>query len=241
MHVFKAFIKKILKSDIVLHGACWFAAMYIRLVWYSGRWDVKGLEHIDTLYNANQPCIICLWHGRLMMTTYGWQRAKPLRMLISAHRDGMLIANTVKHLGIGHITGSTSKGGTAALRAALRALKAGEYIGITPDGPRGPRMRISDGVLAIAKLSGAPIVPITYGVRAGKTLGSWDRFLLALPFSHGVIQWGQPVVIPKDADEDALNAAREHLETYMNRLTYDVDIQTGRTPVEPAPPIGQAS
>ncbi len=237
MRALNVLIKKILKSDAVLHIACWGAAQYIRLVWYSGRWEVRGKENIDQFYDAGQPCIVCLWHGRLLMSTYGWQRKKPLKMLISAHRDGELIANTVKHLGIGHITGSTSKGGTAALRTALRCLKAGEYVGITPDGPRGPRMRISAGVMSLAKLSGLPILPITFSIRHGKYFGSWDRFLLGYPFSRGVIQWGEPIVIPKDADQQALTAAQEQLEEQMNTLTHNADIYIGRDPVVPAAPI----
>jgi len=237
----KSLIKKILKSDAVLLTACWFAAQYIRLAWYSGRWDVKGKENIDRFYDAGQPCIVCLWHGRLLMTTFGWQKDRPLKMLISAHRDGKLIANTVKHVGIDHITGSTSKGGTAALRTALRCLKTGEYVGITPDGPRGPRMRISPGVMSLAKLSGVPVVPITFSVKRGKYFSSWDRFLLAYPFSRGIIQWGEPVTVARDADEDALNEARERLEEIMNNLTRNADEYIGRAPVEPAPPIERAS
>jgi lysophospholipid acyltransferase (LPLAT)-like uncharacterized protein len=240
VRAFKVLIKKILKSDAVMFSACWLAAQYMRLAWYSGRWEIKGKENIDKLYDAGKPCIVCLWHGRLLMSTFGWQREKPLKMLISAHRDGALIANTVKHVGIDHITGSTSKGGTAALRNALRSLKAGEYVGITPDGPRGPRMRISTGVMSLAKLSGLSIVPITFSVKRGKCFGSWDRFLLAYPFSRGVIQWGEPMLVPKDADQQGLAALQERLEEQMNTLTYNADIYIGRDPVEPAAPIERA-
>ena len=241
MRALKALIKNILKSDTVLQSACWLAAQYIRLVWYSGRWEIRGKEHIDKFYDAGKPCIICLWHGRLLMSTFGWQRERPLKMLISAHRDGELIANTVKHVGIGHITGSTSKGGTAALRTALRCLKAGEYVGITPDGPRGPRMRISAGVMSLAKLSGMPIVPITFSVKNGKYFSSWDRFLLAYPFSRGIIQWGEPVIISRDADQQALEIAQTQLEEQMNILTHNTDLLVGRDTVEPASPIERAS
>ena len=105
MRAFKVLIKKILKSDAVMFSACWLAAQYMRLAWYSGRWEIKGKENIDKLYDAGKPCIVCLWHGRLLMSTFGWQREKSLKMLISAHRDGALIANIVKHVGIDHITG----------------------------------------------------------------------------------------------------------------------------------------
>ena len=97
-------------------------------------------------------------------------------MLISQHRDGQLIARTVRRFGIASIAGSTSHGGSAALRAILRALKAGQCIGVTPDGPRGPRMRATGGAVDIARLSGVPILPAAFATSRRRVLGSWDRF-----------------------------------------------------------------
>ena len=163
-------------------------------------------------------------------------------MLISEHRDGALIANIIKHFGVGWIKGSTSKsgaqkGGAQALRTMLKALKAGEYVGITPDGPRGPRMRASEGIVMVAKMSGAAIIPVTYGIKGGKILGTWDRFLIGLPFSKGVVLYGPPIDVPRDADADALDAARQQLEASLNDRTAECDRLTGRDPVTPAEEI----
>lgn len=230
----KSAVKKLLKSDAVREAACWFVAQYIRLVWVSGRWTIEGKENIDTLYDANEPFILCFWHGRLLMMPYAWHRPKPFHMLISAHRDGELIANTVKHHGISWIAGSSSKGGAKALRTMLSYLKDGDCIGITPDGPRGPRMRASDGVITLARLSGKPILPVTYSARSAKMLGSWDRFLIPAPFSRGCLRFGTPIRIPRRADDDALDLARQHLEDTLNTLTSHVDTDCGRSPVTPA-------
>ena len=136
---------------------------------------------------------------------------------------------------------SSSKGGAGALRAMLKALKAGDCVGITPDGPRGPRMRASDGIVNVARMSGAPILPATFGVSRGRVLGSWDRFLVAWPFGRGVIVWGQPIEVGRDADADALEDARARVEAGLNAVTREADRLSGRPPVEPADEPWRAS
>lgn len=239
MSALKSLRKKVLGSRWVRGAACWLVAQYIRFVWHSGRWQVLGEENFRKVWDANESGILCFWHGRLLMMPYSWQRPKRINMLISAHRDGELIANTVKHLGVDWVKGSAakdgkSKGGAEALRTMLRALKSDEWVGITPDGPRGPRMRISDGVITIARMSGAAIMPLTFGVKRGKVLGSWDRFLLPSPFSSGVLMWGEPFYVPRDLDADGLEAKRLELEGIMNTMTAEADRMTGRRPIEPS-------
>ncbi|WNK00007.1 lysophospholipid acyltransferase family protein [Thalassospiraceae bacterium LMO-JJ14] len=230
----KTLSKKIVKSTPVRMAVCWLTAQYIRIVWMTSRWERIGTEHFDALYDSGQPAILCFWHGRLLMAPYTWRKPHPFKMLISAHRDGELIANTVAHFGIDWVKGSSSKGGAGALRAMVKALRAGEWVGITPDGPRGPRMRVSDGIINLAKLSGVPILPVTYGIKRGINLGSWDRFLAALPFSSGVLIWGEALSVPRDADDAALAGLRRELEQRLNTITEQADRLTHRTPVEPA-------
>ncbi len=244
MQALKNVKRKIFKSDIVRRSACWMAAQYIKFVWATGRWDVLGADKIDALYEAGTPFIVSFWHGRLLMMPYGWQRTRRFHMLISAHRDGELIAHTVKHLGIEWIKGSTakegkkSKGGAQALRTMLKTLKDGAYVGVTPDGPRGPRMRASDGVVTVARMSGAAIVPLTYGVRGGRILKTWDRFLIPYPFSRGVLYWGEPLEVSR---EDDLETPRARLEQRLNEMTAEVDRMTGRALVAPADDMWERS
>ncbi|MEX0693981.1 MAG: lysophospholipid acyltransferase family protein [Rhodospirillales bacterium] len=229
--------KQVIKSAPFRAVACWIAAQYMRLVWVSGRWHRIGKEHFDTLYDSNQPAILAMWHGRLLIAPYSWQKPRPFRMLISGHRDGELIAYAVKHLGISWIKGSSSKGGAGAFRQMIKALRKGEWVGITPDGPRGPRMRASDGVINLARLSGAPILPLGCGIANGKLLQTWDRFLIPLPFSKGVLIWGEPLWVPRDADEAAIREFRQILEDRISELNRAADRTTSRTPVEPGPEV----
>ena len=117
----------------------------------------------------------------------------------------------------------------------MRALNAGQNVGFTPDGPRGPAMRASAGIIAAARLTGAPILPLSYATTNRLVLGSWDRFHVALPFSRGVFIWGEPIRVAGDADAAAQETARLVLEERMNAITAEADRHCGRAPVAPAP------
>ncbi|ARJ64884.1 hypothetical protein WV31_03935 [Magnetospirillum sp. ME-1] len=226
--------KRIGKSEGLRGLLCWLGSLYIRFVYLSGRWSVINGGHAQVLWDSGQPFILAFWHGRILMMPKSWRRSVPIHMLISQHRDGQLIARTVSHFGIDTVQGSTTRGGSAALRAMLKFLKSGECVGITPDGPKGPRMRASDGIVAVAKLSGVPILPATFATSRRKLLRSWDRFALALPFSRGVFVWGAPILVPKDADETAMESARRAVEDSLNAITRDADARMGQDTPEPA-------
>ena len=227
-------LKRLLKSDGLRRVLCWLGSLYIRLVHATGRWQVIGGDAARAHWAAGRPFILCFWHGRILMMPHCWPRDRDIHMLISQHRDGQIIARTVGHFGIKTVAGSSSRGGAQALRAMVKALKAGDCVGITPDGPRGPRMQASDGAVALARLSGVPIIPATFGAARGKVVQSWDRFLIAWPFGRGVIVWGDPIEVARDADADQLNAARTRVEDALNAITAEADRLTGRVPVEPA-------
>lgn len=232
MSPFKRFIRR----ERPRAAVCRLAAGYIRLVWRTGRWSVEGAAIPERLVAAGRPFIVAFWHGRLLMMPEAWRYSPRFNMVISHHPDGQLIAHTVKHLGIDTIVGSSSRGGTAALRAMLRALAGGACVGVTPDGPRGPRMRASAGVVHVARLSGAPIVPLAYSAAPSRLLGSWDRLMVPLPFARGVIQWGEPIGIETDAGEAEIAAAVASVESRLNSMTRALDARLGLKAVDPAPP-----
>ncbi len=226
--------KRVLRSRLGLASLAWLFARYTGLVYATSRWQTLGREEADALLRAGRPFIAAFWHGRLMMAPQGWRAEPVMHVVVSRHRDGESIARAVRHLGVATIRGSRTRGGAAALRASLRLLREGGYLGITPDGPRGPRMRVQPGIIALARLSGVPILPATYAVSRRKVAGSWDRFVIALPFSRGVYLWGQPIHVAADADEAAMERSRLLLEERLNALTADADRMVGAAPIEPA-------
>ena len=229
-----SFMKSVTKSNGFRSILCWIGAQYIRFVHATGRWDVVNGEHVQGFWDQDKPFILAFWHGRILMMPYCWSKNHPIHMLISAHRDGQLIARTVGHFGIETIEGSTSKGGAQALRQMLKSLKDGQSIGITPDGPRGPRMRASSGVVNVAKMAGVPVIPCAFGIQKRKHLKSWDRFCVAYPFSKGVFVWGDPIEIPKSAKGDELDHWRLVVEEQLTQITDQADHLTGHPPVEAA-------
>ncbi len=230
-------IRKILQSDAVMAVACFIGALYIRLVRYTGRWRTEGEDIPESFRSAGRPFILAFWHGRLLMMPYCWRRTDLVNMLISGHRDGRLISQTVRHFNIKSVVGSTTRGGAQATRHLIRLVRAGGIVGITPDGPQGPRMRVGEGTVALARLTGAPIVPATFSAARRRVMGSWDRFVLALPFARGVFLWGAPIEVPRDADAKTLEAKRLALETAMNGLTERADGMMGQAAIEPDPPL----
>ncbi len=231
--------KRILRSKAAVRLAADLIAVYVRLVYATSRWDIRGAEHPENLWAANAPFILSFWHGRLLMIPPVWRRDRTMHMLISQHRDGELIARAMDPFGIGTIRGSGAKagkkdkGGMGALRHIVRQLKAGEYAGFTPDGPRGPRMRASTGLVAAARLARVPILPVTYAVKRRRVINSWDRFILPWPFNRGVYLWGDPIDVYSDETETPEQAA-VRLETVMNDLCNQADALCGHTPIAPA-------
>ncbi len=222
--------KRVIQAGPVQAAAAAAIAAYLRLVYRTTRWDVVGAEHLERL--AGQPLIGAFWHGRIMMMPFLWPAGRPIDILISRHRDGRLISRAMRWFGVGTIDGSTRRGGGAALRLIRRALEQGRSVGITPDGPRGPRMRAQSGIAAAARLTGAPVVPAACAVRWHRTQRSWDRFQLALPGSRGAYVIGPPL---DPAAYDGVEPLRQAIEDALNRATAEADRRVGLVPTEPAP------
>lgn len=189
--------KKILQSDIVLNLVGFLIAGYVWIVRNSSSWQVLNSDLPHQMLREEKPFILAFWHGRLLMIPPFVRRKSSINVLISQHRDGEIIARSLKHWDLKTVRGSTGKSALQAIKQMLRCLKGGEVAVITPDGPGGPRMRSQKGIARLAAMSGLPVIPITYSMEKGKFLQSWDRFLVAAPFSRGVVVWGDPIYIEK--------------------------------------------
>src|SRR5262249_54926774 len=129
------------------------------------------------------------------------------------------------------VIGSTTRGGAIAIRQLIRLAHEGHCLCIMPDGPRGPRMHVSKGIIEIARLSGLPVLPAAIATSRGKELDTWDRFLVPVPFSRVDVRWGEPIVVTRDSivAEEALR-----LEAALTSLQQAADRAVDRPPVEPA-------
>ena len=238
-------LKRLARNRIIVGLATRAIASYIRLLGLTARWQVIGLDAAREMLERGEPVIGAFWHGRMVMMPGVWRRygkGIDIRMLISRHRDGRLIAGTIAHLGFATITGSSSRGGARALREIIEAVGNGASIGITPDGPRGPRMRASAGVASAARISGAPVFVCSFSASRRRVMKSWDRFVLPLPFARIVVVIKGPIAVPREGGPEALEKARLAIEDALNEATRQADRECGWIPIEPAakdaPPRG---
>lgn len=228
--------KQVLDNEWVRGALVRLAAAYMRVVYRTTRWEVRNGDIPQGYWDRREAFILGFWHGRLLMPCFAWDTRYPMHVLISRHRDGELITRTLGHFSIGTVRGSSKEGeGAQALREMVRLLRGGSYVAISPDGPRGPRMRASEGIVTTARLSGVPVVPMAVGVSRRRLLNSWDRFLLPLPFSRGVFVWGEPIVVPRDADRDTCARFQTEIEAAITHVTDTADKLMGHPPVEPDP------
>lgn len=199
---------------------------YIRLLKATMRLELRNREALQRARDQSGQYILTFWHSRFIMMPYCYPDRK-LVVLHSRHRDARMLVEIMKRFGLAQAWGSSSAGGASGMRQLLRHVRDGYDVGMTPDGPRGPRRRIQPGVVAMARLSGKPIVPVAFSARPYRRLRSWDRTLLPYPFSRGLFLYGEPVVVPRDADGQEQESWRLRLEAELDRLTDLADDEMG--------------
>jgi hypothetical protein len=172
---------------------------------------------VDAVAASDRPIIYALWHSRLLMMPFARRREREIALLVSASRDGEIVQKVMVPFGCRAIRGSSTRGGHRALRDLARAIDDGCDTAITPDGPRGPARHAKLGALALARMTGAVIVPVAYGATRARRARSWDGFLVPLPFSTVRFAAGEPIVVPPDASD--LTPWRLRLEEELNRVT----------------------
>lgn len=209
-------VKKILKSRFAQAVAAFLLAAYIRLVYATSR-KVRHVDAASERYmRGDDNAIFAFWHGRMMLLPAFCPPKRKMRVLISRHRDGALISRVIAHFGQATVSGSSSRGGQAAASEIVRVLEDGDNISITPDGPRGPAQVVGGGIVSLARITGRPILPVTFASTREKRLGSWDRFALAGPFGRIEFHVGPPIAVPAGIGEAQEEAWRLFVEQAMN-------------------------
>jgi len=159
------------------------------------------------------PAVLVGWHGEQLGLLWGW-RGSGMLVLVSRSRDGDLAAAALGRLGVGSLRGSSSSGGAAALRAAVRHLRSGGRVAVLVDGPRGPRHSVAPGAAAMAALGGAPVVCTRAITEHGVRLRSWDRFEIPLPGTR--VELRAEALPPCDRGGEA--ALSERIEATLRAL-----------------------
>lgn len=228
--------KKIADSEAVLNWVARRIAGYMRRVRDNTKWQRLGYEELDKLIEAGEPVIVVLWHQRLVQSPFLFPLDKGrICTITSAARAGSMVGRVQKLCGMDTIAMSSHKRHVALSREVLGKMKQGISIGIATDGPRGPERVCSTVPLIWARTSGKRVFAVTYSVRHGREMGSWDRLLLPrVRGNEGVClcrEWKREV--PRKASEEQIEELRLDLERHMNDLTAEADRMVGRIPWEP--------
>jgi lysophospholipid acyltransferase (LPLAT)-like uncharacterized protein len=225
---------KVRRSGVVVpHRPKWHAEIAACAIWLLGR-TLSATLRLDIhdegrVLNADvdHPFIGAIWHNRLaiaMPVWTVWKKRHPnarLAGLISASRDGALLARTFSYFGVKPVRGSTSRRGPQALLELNSALRDGFCVAITPDGPRGPKYQVQSGIISLAQVSGIPIVPVGVHISHKKRLRSWDAFQIPLPFAMCSVTFGPPIQVARDASPEDRELSRLALQNAMISLNAD--------------------
>lgn len=175
-----------------------------------------------------RPAIFVVWHNRLPLCLIIYNRAikhaKPRRRtaaMVSASKDGGMLTCILDHFKVQPVRGSSSRRGSQALLELTSWANKGLDLAITPDGPRGPRYKVQDGVISLAQLTGLPIVPVSYHLSRKITVKSWDRFQIPLPFCRCTYQVGEPLKVPRESTAEERAALKTELERRLTSITED--------------------
>jgi lysophospholipid acyltransferase (LPLAT)-like uncharacterized protein len=182
---------------------------------------------VEPLWAAGAPAIYVVWHARLLLLPYLYRR-RGLFALVSRSEDGSMIADLVRRFGFVTVRGSSSRGGAGGLRALARAIGGGHSVVVVPDGPRGPREVLKAGVVVLARLTGAPVVPAALAASSEWRARSWDEFRIPKPFSRCVVRFGEPILVPRDIDAAGEATVRKEIEAALNTVTWQVDEEARR-------------
>jgi lysophospholipid acyltransferase (LPLAT)-like uncharacterized protein len=168
------------------------------------------------------PVIFCLWHNRLAISMIVHRRyPRKLAALVSASKDGALLAAVLARFGVEQIRGSSSRRGPQALLELASRAQMGYDLAVTPDGPKGPRYVVQQGVISLAQVTGLPIIPVTCNTRWKLGIKSWDRFQIPLPFSRCDLILNEPIRVQRDADEMEREHRRSELQASLRQSSTD--------------------
>lgn len=237
-------MKSILGNPVVQFLLGRLIGSYLLFVGITTRWQKVNRAAVEPFWAPDGGQVIaCIWHGRfpLIHKMWSFKHGVPkAKMLISQSREGGIVAHTSRTVGADVIRGSSakggqSKGGMEAVRAMARQIRSGGIVAMTPDGPRGPRMRVKKGPIQLAKLTGAPLLALAWSTSNRRVFDSWDNFILPYPFGRGALVWGNPIAAPSpDATEEEMERVRLALEAEMNRISAEADRIAGVPVIEPA-------
>lgn len=206
--------------------ASFVGSIVMRVLGLTWRIEWRNIENLEKARSLSKHGVVSFFHGRLIVIGYAL-RSWGITVLASEHPDGDIMGRAVAWLGWGHVKGSSSRRGAAGFRELAAVLRSGSDAGLTIDGPRGPRGCVQQGATELSRMTGAVVIPVTDSARPRRLLSTWDRFQVPGPFARVVIAYGEPFIVPHDADREMREQSRLRLERELGELTAEVDRSLG--------------
>ncbi|MCP4681371.1 MAG: lysophospholipid acyltransferase family protein [Desulfobacterales bacterium] len=203
----------------------YFLRFYLSLL----RVRVLGEDSAFRQFKKHGRVIVALWHQRFLPTlayVTQFRAFKPI-IMISPSRDGELISRVAERLGLVPVRGSSSKRGQYAFMTVLKALETNPGVIHIVDGPKGPKGVIKSGLIRLAQMSDAIILPVIVSADRAWLMKSWDRFLVPKPFGKVTIQWGEPFLVPRDINAVKYKALKEDIEKRLTDAYAEADLSAG--------------
>ena len=212
-----------MKKNLYKHVLPYILFVILYLIGKTLRVQIINRDVESQLEKQGKAIIYTFWHGRMLYFPYLYRFSNKSTILTSPSEDGEIVARTAKIFGFSSIRGSSFKKGGSALLKMTRSIKKGKAVTVVGDGSRGPLYKVQEGIINLAYLTGAPILPVVYGVKNKIQLNTWDRFIIPLPFSKIKVMYGDPVYVDKKTEEKKSKSKLEELEIKLKEITQAVD------------------
>ena len=217
------------KNQVTSNFIAWMLTIAVRIWFGTVRVELMNRDRYESclMDPVTGNIVAGAWHRNAIFLFYFFRTVGPRGIMISRSKDGDVVANVAKRFGYATMRGSSSRGGSQALRQMIAYLKETNekrLCGTPVDGPRGPARIMKKGMLAVAKETGSLFVPIACsGTRVLTFHKAWDKTMIPLPFSKIVIDFGEPFHIPPDADDAEMESIRHRTEQTLNEMTDHLD------------------
>jgi len=220
-------MKKFFSSPVGTFLITAIGSLIVGVLNYSVRWQKRDHHNFTEFKNAAIKPIIIVWHDQLFAFPIILGLGSPGSCLCSSHSDGRYLGKIIGWFGFHTVWGSSNRKPAAALRAMAREINNGRIATMTPDGPRGPSHVMAMGPIALAQLTGAPIIPVAWRAKSQWRAKSWDKMRFMKPFTSTSMIYGKPIFLEKKKGNEALEIQRQQVENALNELNEQLDREVG--------------
>lgn len=206
----------------------------LRAILRTCRHEVRDARHLETTQAAHGHGILAIWHESTAYALYRHSGSN-FHAASSYSFDGELAARLTHQFNVECVRGSSSRGGAEVLRELEKALKLVDCVGLTMDGPRGPRRVAQPGLAILSARTGIPVVPLAFAISKSKRLRTWDRMAIPKPFARVIYAYGEPIAPPESTDRDCIEAKRLEIQNALNALHARIEAELGDPQPAPEP------